>query len=87
MSNATDTTPHLSIAIDATVLFEVRKDGKFVARVLMSEPLTNDWHLIDGESTPDELEGFMNTMCDRAMVALRDEYPLATGTVSLEVVA
>lgn len=85
MSHATDTTPHLSIAIDATVLFEVDADGKYVARVLLAEPLTNDWHLIDGESTPDEREALMNAMCERAMKALQDEYQVATGTVSLEV--
>lgn len=85
MSRATtDTTPHLSIAIDATVLFDVDADGNYAARVLIGDPLTNDWQLIDGDTTPREREGFMDAMVARATAALRHEYPLATGTVSLE---
>ena len=71
--------PYMSLMIDATVVVDVDEDGQFSARILIADPLGNEWQQIYGREVQTDEE---NTLLDEKLVVvmrrMEDEYLLMT---------
>ena len=71
--------PYMSLMIDATVVVDVDEDGQFSARILIADPLGNEWQQIYGREVQTDEE---STLLDEKLVVvmrrMEDEYLLMT---------